>query len=432
MRYLSFILLFTSLLFPLSSEITSTISMEELNKITASNPSENAYFGISVAVSGNTAVVGAHGANRTGLAYIYEYQNDTHTFVQKAELRSYAGQVGDAFGLSVAIDGDTVVVGAYKNDPSSLIDAGAAYVFVKPFSGWVTTTEDAMLTSYYDRIYDFFGYSVSISGDTIIVGARGDDDSGTNSGSAFIFIKPTDGWTSATENAKLLASDGATEDRFGYRVAISSDTVAISADQDDDTGTDTGSVYIYDKPDTGWIDANQSAKLTTSDSEDNDHFGSGLAINGDTVIVGAYNHNNVGAAYLYEKPITGWIDANQSAKLVASDAEAEDRFAYSVAISSDTVIVGAYFDDNLSTEDSGAAYIYEKPSNGWINAIESAKLLAPDGTSYDYFGVSVAVSSDTIIVGAHGDDDSETDSGSVYILKEKPSINPSIIMYLLN
>ena len=436
MHYLSFILLFTSLLSAASSEITSTMSIEELNKIRASSPSSEAYFGISVAISGNTAVVGAHGENRTGLAYIFEYQSDSNTFVQKAELRAYAGQSGDAFGLSVAIDGDTVVVGAYRNDPNSLTDAGSAYIFVKPLSGWATATEDAILNNYHNTIYDFFGYSVSISGDTVVVGARGDDDSGTNSGSAYIFLKPESGWTRATENAKLLASDGATEDRFGYRVAISGDTVAIGADHDDDAGTDTGSVYLYEKPGTGWIDANQSAKLTASDSEDYHYLGSSLAISGDTVVAGAYGDGNLGtnagAVYLYEKPSTGWIDTNQSAKLTAFDGTDDDYFGYGVAISADTVVVGAYRDDNLDTDNSGSAYIYEKPNSGWINTVESTKLTAFDAAADDYFGVSVAVSSDTIIVGAHADDDSETDSGSAYILKEKPSINPSIIMYLLN
>ena len=188
-----------------------------------------------------------------------------------------------------------------------------------------------------------------------------------------------------TQTAKLTASDGAASDYFGYSVAISGDTVVVGAYYDDiGANTDQGSAYVFVKPESGWADMTQTAKLTASDGAASDYFGSSVAISGDTVVVGAY-YDDIGAnadqgsAYVFVKPASGWADMTQTAKLTASDGAADDYFGNSVAISGDTVVVGAYDDDIGSNTDQGSAYVFVKPANGWADMTQTAKLTASDG-----------------------------------------------------
>ncbi len=413
------------------------LSFEELNKIGASIPMADANFGRSVAISGDIAVIGANNADGTGLAYIYEYQRESDAFMQKAVLSATDSNSGDSFGLSVAISGDTVVVGAYGHDHPTT-DTGAVYVFEKPTTGnWVDATQNIKLSSNTGRYYDYFGYSVAISGDTIVVGARGDDDSGNNSGAAYVFEKPTSEWASISKGAKLTASDGTTEDRFGISVAISGDTVVVGADHNDNIGDDLDSTYVFEKPILGWANISQNAKLSASDGAVGDGFGRRVSVSGDTVVVGAYYDDNTysdsGSVYIFEKPVLGWANTFEDAKLTASDAAQGDLFGFSVAISSDAIVVGSYLDDDSGNK-SGAAYIFEKPNSGWVtSASENIKITASDATIEDYFSISVAISGGTIIVGSHGNDEDGNNAGAAYIFKaEKPNANPAIIMYLLN
>ncbi len=425
-------------------KVPEAISFKELEKLTASNGDAENYFGYSTAIDGSTLVVGAYGYDAdTGQVYVYEYNPDLDLFKEVARLRASDYTAGDRFGFSVAISGDTVVVGAYYADNVDQgYNSGSVYIYEKPFNGWVgSSQESAKLLASDGAIDNYFGRSVAISGDTVVVGAQGDDDLGLNSGSVYLYEKPTRYWVDSNqENAKLLASDGAADDYFGFSLAISGDTVAVGMYKDDDLGSASGSVYLYEKPINGWVNSNQeNAKLLASDGALGDYFGVSVAISGDTVVVGAYYDddlgNNSGSAYIYEKPNASWVDSNQeSAKLLASDAAENDYFGRRVAISGDMVVVGAYYDDDLGSY-SGSVYLFEKPTNGWVNSNqESAKLLASDGASGDFFGTSVAISGDTIVVGANKDDDIGGDSGSAYVFKggATTAINPAIIIYLLN
>ena len=332
-----------------------------------------------------------------------------------AELTASDGATWEIFGYSVAVDGDTMVAAApYDNDNGNA--SGSAYVFIRQSGTW---SQAAKLTASDGALYDQFGYSIAVDGDTVVVGASLDDDNGSTSGSAYVFTKPENGWTSTSTAAKLTASDGAAADWFGASVAVDGDTVVAGAYGDDDNGDKSGSAYLFTKPENGWTSTNTAAKLTASDGAASDYFGYSVAVDGDTVVAGAYwdddNGDKSGSAYLFTKPATGWTSTSTAAKLTASDGEANDEFGRSVALDGDRVVVGAYWDDDNGS-DSGSAYLFTKPANGgWATATETAKLIAPNGATGDNFGVAVAVDGDTVAVGAHGQDDNGAESGSAYV-----------------
>ena len=199
---------------------------------------------------------------------------------------------------------------------------------------------------------DYFGWSVSISSDglTAIVGAWGDNDNGYNTGSAYIFRFDGNNWI----ETKLLASDGVSNDYFGYSVATSGDTVVVGAVLDDDNGQDSGSAYIYRFDGSSWIET----KLLATDGEYIDNFGFRVSISDDTIVVGAVwdddNGQDSGSAYIYRFDGSSWIET----KLLASDGEDADGFGYSVATSGETVVVGAIAMTMTTAHSSGSAYVY--------------------------------------------------------------------------
>ncbi|MBN1795656.1 MAG: FG-GAP repeat protein, partial [Sedimentisphaerales bacterium] len=200
------------------------------------------------------------------------WSNPAFADCQRAKLLASDGEEADLFGDSVDISGDTAVIGAYgDNDNGS--NSGSAYIFCFNDSSWL---QQAKLLTYDGAGYDYFGYFVAISGDTAVIGAFGDDDNGGDSGSAYIFGFNGSSWL---QQAKLLASDGAAEDYFGFSVAISGDTAIIGAYSDDDNGYDSGSAYIFHFNGSSWL---QQAKLLASDGADSDYFGFSVAISGDT------------------------------------------------------------------------------------------------------------------------------------------------------
>ena len=395
----------------------------EIVKLTPSDGKAEDEFGWAVAVAGDTMVIGADADGRTintGAAYVFTRADGEWS--EMAKLTASDGSRDDYFGYWVAVDGDTVVVGAYRDDDKGL-QSGSVYVFVKPSSGWASATETAKLTASDGERFDLFGRTVSVDGDTIVVGAYLDDDNGPESGSAYVFVRPSTGWASTTQTAKLTASDGARIDRFGHSVAVEGETVVVGANWDDDDGTDSGSAYVFVKPSAGWTDTTETAKLTASDGAKADRFGHSVAVYGDTVAVASDgdddNGTSSGSVYLFVKPSTGWASATQTAKLTASDATRNDYFGQSVSMEGDAVAVGAYAnaDDGL---ESGSAYIFVKPSAGWANTTETAKLTASDAAKADRFGWSISVTGDTVVVGAYKDNDNGRYSGSAYVYQVKP------------
>jgi len=386
-------------------------------KLTVTDGAQGDCLGHSVAISGDTVVVGAPGYGpSTGAAYVFEKPvGGWATGTETAKLTASDGTMNASFGSCIGIDGDTVVVGAVGDASTK----GAAYVFERPADGWTTGTETAKLTASDGVADDQFGRSVSISGGSVIIGASRDD-VGTNSnqGSAYVFEKPASGWETGTETAKLTASDGEANDYFGFSAAISGDTVVIGAHCDNiGSNSDQGSAYVFEKPAGGWAMGTETAKLTASDGEASDWFGGSVAISGDTVVAGAYGddvdtNSNQGSAYVFVKPAGGWTTGTETAQLTASDGEVSDWFGRSVATCGDTVIVGAWGDDSTK----GSAYVFEKSVGGWTPRTETAQLTADDGAQQDYFGLSVAIGGGVVVAGAYGDDvTSNRDQGSVYV-----------------
>ena len=342
--------------------------------------------------------------------------NDTITkyeLLQLAQRKLTAGSDAE-FGYSVAVVGDIAVVGAPGDDENS----GAVLVFTRDSSGdW---SQAAKLKASDAAADDEFGSSVAFDGDTIVLGAPfdDDDDNGDNSGSAYVFTKSSGVWGNAPpsgdhriETAKLTASDGAADDEFGWNaVAVDGDTIVVGAYADDGT---KGAAYVFTKPGTGWATATETAKLTANDAEDGDYFGDSVAVDGAVIVVGASGDDGtalqfMGSALVFVKPGTGWDDSTETAKLTASTRGTDDYFGPSVAIDGDTVVVGAYQHDS----NMGSAFVYIKPGTGWDDGTETAKLTASDAAAGDKFGYSVAVEDDIVVVGAYGDNSAR---GSAYI-----------------
>ena len=258
--------------------------------------------------------------------------------------------------------------------------------------------------------HDHFGFSAALSGDTAVIGAWSDDHAaGNGAGSAYVFIRSNGVWK---QQAKLTASDAATDDYFGLSVAISGDTAVIGAPWNDHAGgIDAGAAYVFTRSHGFWF---QQAKLTASDAADYDIFGYSVAISGDTVVIGAYGDDprggdSAGSAYVFVRSGETWIE---QAKLIAADAAAYDEFGVCVAVSGDTAVVGAWLDD-CEAIDTGSAYVFARSGEVWT---QQAKLTASDAEAGDQFGSSVAVSGETVVVGAIYDDhDSLTDAGSAYV-----------------
>ena len=395
-------------------------TLDEDARLLATDGAYQDYFGRSISVSGDTIVVGAlyndGNTNDSGSAYVFVRPGSgwSGTLNEDAKLLASDGAAYDCFGKSVSISGDTIVVGAHHdNDNGSY--SGSACVFVRPGTGWSgTLNEDAKLLASDGRAYDYFGASVSISGDTIVVGAYGDDDSGSYSGSVCVFVKPGTGWSGTlNENAKLLASDGEANDYFGCSVSVSEQAVVSGADRDNDNGYDAGSAYVHENDGSGWTEVD---KLLVDNEAMGDHFGCSACVSGSTMVVGAHldnqNGDDSGSAYVFQRSYHGW---RQVAKLLASDGAADDHLGYAVSISGDTVVVGAYGDDD-NGDASGSAYVFVKPAEGWSGMLsEDAKLLTSDAAAGDEFGWSVSISGDAIVIGAHADDDHGAGTGSAYI-----------------
>ncbi len=391
-----------------SNRRLSTANYAE-RKLVANDAGPDDWFGYSVAIDGTTVVVGACGKDGyTGAVYVLRTTDGGATYAQVAKLTASDAATGDYFGSRVAIDGDTVVVSAYDDDSNSY--TGSAYVF-RTTDGGTTYVEVAKLTA--SDPYDEFGSSVALDGDTVVVGAWGNHGD-TDSGAVYVY-RTTDGWATHVE-IKLTAADAASLDEFGDSVAIDGDTVLIGAPGCPYSSCPavSGAAYVFRTTD-GGASYGQVAKLTASDAAKKDNFGGSVAIDGDTVVVGASGGD---AAYVF-RTSDGGVMYGQVAKLTAADAASYDYFGVSVAIDGGTIVVGDFVDDGGGFP-SGAVYVY-RTSDGGATYAQVAKLTASDGASMDFFGGPVAIDGGTIVVGAPEDDDGGESSGSAYVYSDTGS-----------
>ncbi len=448
----------------------------------ASDTLANDWFGYSVAMSGDTVVVGApyEASSAVGVngdqadtsspdaGAVYVFVRSGSTWSQQAYLKAGNTEAGDLFGYSVAMDGDTVVVGAYFEDsgttginstPDELgAEAGAAYVFVRSGTSW---SQQAYLKASNTDAGDWFGHSVAVSGNTVVVGAQNessnttginndqDDNSAFGAGAAYVFVRSGSNWN---QQAYLKAANTGLSDAFGTSVAVFGDTVVVGAygedsnatgidgNHDDNSANFAGAAYVFVRKGTGW---SQQAYLKASNTEAGDYFGNKVAVSGDTVVVGAYLEDSnatgmnapltggsgsqddnsapdSGAAYVFTRSGTSW---SQQAYVKASNTDAGDWFGYSVALSADTLAVGSQHEasnatginaplsggsgtqDDNSAASSGAAYVFVRKGTGWS---QQAYLKAGNTGAGDEFGAALEVSGDRVLVGAYLEDSSTT------------------------
>ncbi len=402
-RYVHIALLVLIFFSPACLLATPSLSFE--SKIISDLRNSNDELGWSVDIDGTTAIVSAPlescltGTN-CGAAYIYTLVNDE--WILQSKLTALDAHRGDSFGYRVSIDNDTAVIGApndncidgLENPNIFFSGCGAAYVFTRSGNVW---TQQAKLVASDIADDDLFGIYVDIDADTIIVGSIWDDDKGFNSGSAYIFTRSGTTWS---EQAKLIANDGASLDSFGKSVSISGDTVIIGSPLNDIRGT----AYVFTRAGTSWT---QQTKLVTSNAGQftNDEFGTRVSIDTDTAIVSAWREScssvlpqECGAVYVFNRAGNNW---SQQAKLVASDrGNILANFGTSLDILGDTVAVSAPSRQCYQGENCGVTYIYKHNGNDWY---EHTKVSPSDQNAYDKFGNSVRLNGDNIIIGSPRD-----------------------------
>jgi hypothetical protein len=330
-------------------------------------------------------------------------------FTQRAKLHATDGGAADLLGFSVAVSGNTVVVGEPYDDGNT----GSVYVFTKGAGGWANMTETARLTASDRASSDNFGYSVAISGDTIVVGAYNDSAAQPTQGSAYVYVKPAAGWaTTSTQTAKLTAANPVEGDWFGWSVAISGGLIAVGQYGGDvGSALNVGSAFVFVKPAGGWVTGHETARLHISDGVGADYgtgfpgdgLGYSIAISGDVIASGAIHRQGAtfdsGAVFVFKKPAAGWANGTEAAVFWAAAGAAKDLLGTSVGISGNTIVAGAPDHAVGGHMHQGAAYVFAKSAGGWTNATEVGVLTASDGAAEDRLA-SVAVSGDTIAAGA--------------------------------
>jgi RNA polymerase subunit RPABC4/transcription elongation factor Spt4 len=370
-------------------------------KLTAPDGVSGDNFGFSAALDGNIALIGSYAdddnGNRSGSAYLF----DTTSGDLLHKLTAPDGANEDNFGWSVAIDGNLALIGAYVDDSFT----GSAYLFD-------TTSGDFLhkLTAPDGISHDRFGWSVAIDGDFALIGASGDDDNGGSSGSAYLFDTTTGNFL-----YKLTAPDSASQDWFGYSVAIDGNSALIGSRQDDDNGSDSGSAYLFDL-----TSGDLLHKLTAPDGASQDWFGYSVAIDGNSALIGSRLDDNKGSAYLFDTASGELLH-----KLTAFDGAVGDDFGEAVAIDGNLALIGSQRDDNEGIE-NGSVYLFDTTSGELLQ-----KLIASDTASLDRFGRAIALDGDSMLISAFLDDDNGENSGSAYLFEATSVPEPVSILGLL-
>lgn len=433
--------------------------------IKAANTGKDDVFGTAMASSGDTLVVGAWGeasnavgvngdkddnsARNSGAVYVFVLSS-AGFWTQQAYLKASNTDAKDNFGNSVAIFGDTIVVGARYEDSNATGvngnegnnlagDSGAAYVFTRSGGSW---TQQAYLKASNTEIGDHFATSVAIAGNTIVIGARAEDSSANTingdeadnsalgSGAAYVFTRNGTTWS---QQAYLKASNTDANDTFGVAVAIAGDTIAVGAlfedsnargvngDDSNNSATNSGAAYIFTRTGNSW---NQQAYIKAANADEEDFFAGALDISQNTLLVSAVHEDSnatgvngdesnnsaggrsSGAAYVFTRTGSDWT---QQAYLKASNTGREDWFGHSVAILDNELMIGARLEDSNATGiggdegnsetfgEAGAAYFFTRTGSDWT---QLAYLKASNTGRQDFFGINVAISTEVLAVGA--------------------------------
>jgi len=331
-------------------------------------------------------------------------------FTEMEKLVASDGKTDDNFGVRVAVSGDIAVAGAWLADVEGRVDQGAAYIFVRSGSNWI---QQQKLVASDGAVGDLFGYGVAIDGNTAVIGAHRADGNGPDQGAVYTFERNGSTWV---EQSKLTASDGDANDRFGADLSLDADTLLVGAPLADIDGKPyQGAAYTFTRSQGQWV---QKQKLFDPNGKAGDQFGYSVSIDGARGLVGAWMANingnaEQGAAYLFERsePMGDW---SLPEKLVVNDGAPGDRFGSSVSVSGDTALVGAYRASPDGIAESGAAYVYVRNDGAW--SLQQT-LLADDGWSGDWFGGAVALDGDTALVGVPWKDAGDVDQGAAYLYR---------------
>lgn len=417
---------------------------QQTQALTAPEGASGDNYGLSVAISGDLAVVGAWHADveiggttkgDAGAAYVYERNKASGTWTLTAKLTAADAGAGDSFGFAVACAGDTIAVGSFFADivtpaGTTLNDAGAVYVFARRAGGWAQTDK---IVAPDGAASDAFGFSIALSGDSLLIGAPYTDATlpagpRIDVGAAYVYTRLAAGWAL---DSKLQARDAAASDFFGRAVALAGDTALIGAMYADPVtpagvATDGGAAYIFSRADGRFT---QQQRLVADDVATRDLFGFSVALapSGDQALIGAYladvpggpTNNNAGAAYVFSR--RGGLFAQHS-KLTAPDATRDDYFGTSVAIDGDRALIGALYADIATPagvkSNGGATYAFRLLDGTWRM---QAKLSGADVEDRDVLGRSIALSADTALLAAPGKKiGSQPDAGAAYLFDYAP------------
>ena len=378
-------------------------SFEAGPRLVASDGTSGDVFGLSGAIDGDVMAIGAiwdddHGFN-SGAVYVFVLDNQG-VWSEIFKIVPADGGSEDVFGRSVAVSGDTIVVSANGDDDRGF-DAGAGYVFVREGDTWV---QQAKLLANDGAALDHAGWAIDLDGDTVILSAHNNDDAGSSSGSAYVFVR--DAKNNWTQEAKLTASDAAANDDFGHDVAVSGETIIVGAYKDDDHGSSSGSVYVFERDaEDLW---QQTDKLTASDANTGYHYGRFLDLQGDTALIGSPFHHplNFGAAYIVRRSEGAWLEVEM---LIADDPATQEWFGSSVSIDGEIALIGSFYGQGNNV---GEAYIFHNTGDDLWTLV--ANPTAFDGSIGDGFGRMVALHAGNVVVGASVDDAPGVDSGSAY------------------
>jgi hypothetical protein len=336
------------------------------------------------------------------VSFIWSGEGYSQCQVQK--LLASDAESGDSFGFSSAIDGDWAAVGApYESDIA--VNSGAVYVFQRVGASWVETQKLKASDASFGSV---FGSSVSIAGDVLVVGSPVNSPQGiSGAGAAYVFERVGATWM---ETAKLVAGDPDPQDFLGSVLATTGNRILVSAHGDDAHGLDAGAAYVFDRIGSTWV---QTGKLMGNDSVPFDGLGASVSLFGDQALVGTFNKTGPGgtrqgAAYVFEKGPTGWA---QVQKLLANDGAANDFFGASCALLDTRALVGAGGRSHAGAQYGGAVYAFEKTMSGWV---QTQEFWSADTGTNNLLGAFMAISGDHLVVGAPGDDDGWSSSGSAY------------------
>lgn len=364
-------------------------------------------YGFSVAISGKFALIGARNnsenATASGAAYFLE-KNDDGLWQQILKVKP-GSQANEYSGTSVAISDTYAIVGAYGHDKSGAADSGMAHLYKLDNGVW---SYDTVIDPIQSQAGDYTGISVGISGDYAIAGAPGASVNGAKSGAAYIIEHGASAWNAPV---RLIPTDGATGDLFGYATAISGNYALVGAPADADKGNYSGSAYLFERNGANGV-WEQKAKLLASDGAAGDSFGSSVTISGNDAVVGAPYRTNSGmtksgTAYVFKRDSNGnWA---QVARLITADAAPGSEFGASVSLSGDLLSIGSHKDGN-----KGSVQVFRRANDGAWKHFQ--KISAANGAAGDRFGAAVAQSGSATLVGAPlADPSAKADAGKAYL-----------------